>query len=317
MRYNRETSQFDLGALAQRPKISIEKWDADDFGLKGVTQITQLSPEKKTKYIKKDRLVYISFNQVGQDYWGRSILRANYRNWFAKDALVLMNLIAAKRFKVPIPHAVHRRGMPQKWKERMKKTLQKLESDSASYLITGRQNKDIQDWEMGHYAPDPKFHQDDLPFIKYLDEQSAKAFLILFIELGTAQSGNRALGETFLDILNNVLRAYANGLRDQLNHQLMHHLTEPNFGPKARARLEWSDLDINNISKFWKSIIEGVNAGILPITEEVTKLGQEWLNLLVEGWPDDFDPYEARATAAPQQEPSKQIDPDSNAGNAE
>jgi len=246
-----------LKAVEFRPQASIHAFETEGQTLAGIEQI-DLDQPSQTVRLGGDRLLYFAPHLQGTDWWGRSILRPCYKHWYHKECLYLIQAIASERFGVPIPHMQYDRGTPVDQVDAMKRVLKALHSDTQTALVT-QHNR----WRLRFEAPERGTMPDLMPQVRHHDEKISAAVLALFMELGTSQTGSRAVSHDFVDLFFGSLRAYANYLRDRLNEQLVTPLVAMNFGPEARAQLEWSNLSLHSIEEWVQSVVALAERGLI------------------------------------------------------
>lgn len=261
-----------------RPQISIQDFDEEDSVLKGVEQLTQIQPVTESVYIPADRLIYTAFNRIGGNFWGKSLIRPNYRNWFFKDCLLIISMIESKRFGIPIPHAEHRRGISKKARNEMARFLRDIEADVSAQLVTGKENPDNPDWKINSLFGDQR-PRDNLPMIRFHNEEIAKNALVLFMDLGTSAAGNRALAETFAEVLYNALEATAMQQRKIYNKELIQPILTANFPPGTRASLSWSNLSLHGIQRYVDAYVKLLEVNALQVGEADQPVLRNWINM--------------------------------------
>lgn len=255
-----------LNAVGFRPQLSIERFEDDGDYLTGLYQYTQLRPVKEHEFLEASRLMYTSYNRIGTDFWGRSLVRPAYRDWYFKDILLIISMLNAKRFGVPVPWAQHSAKISKRARQQMLKMMQNVQSDKQSAIVTGSEGKDNPDWILRFFEPENARQMENLPLLHYFDDNLAKAVGVLFLDLGSVASGNRALGDTFADILYNSLESRCTATCKIANKQLLAPMVEKNFGPKHYARMTWANLELHNMERFVEAFARLAEIYPLPLT---------------------------------------------------
>lgn len=255
-----------LNQVAFRPQISIEKFVVEQDRLASVHQITQFQPEKEIVILPASRLMYTAFARLGTDFWGQSVVRPAYRDWYFKEVLLLISMINAKRYGVPVPHAIASARVSRSSRQQVSKMLSSLSLDQRSHIITGEESPTNPDWKFDWFQPEGARQMENLPLLEYFDSNMVKALSILFLDLGSVSSGNRALGDTFADILYNSLEARCNLIAREVSRQLLTKLVEANFGPSAWARLTWANLELHNMERFVEAFARLAEVYPVPLT---------------------------------------------------
>lgn len=266
--YRLQNEMEHFHAVSHRPQLSIERFEDDGDYLTGLYQIKEFKPEKRLEFLSAKRLMYTAYNRIGTDFWGRSIIRPAYRDWYFKEILLIISMINAKRYGVPVPHAQHAPGVSKKARQQVFKAMQEMSLDQRSAMVTGSQSKDNPDWTFGFFEPERSRQMENLPLLNYFDDNLAKVCLVLFLDLGSVSSGNRALGDTFADILYNSLEARCDTTADTVNKQLLPGLVEKNFGMNAWARMSWANLELHNMERFVEAFARLAEVYPIPLTVE-------------------------------------------------
>ena len=157
----------------------------------------------------------------------------------------------------------------KKARQQMFAMLQSWSLDQRSALVTpaGEDQKNP-DWQMGIFGPEKGRQTENLPLIHYFDDNLAKVCLVLFLDLGSVSSGNRALGGTFADILYNSLEARCDIVAGKTNGQLIDKMVEKNFGPDEWAKMTWANLELHQMERFVEALARVAEVFPLTLTPE-------------------------------------------------
>ena len=271
-----------LRVAAFQPQLSISDFLIDDrtFELDKVKQIKKLFPREEVE-IMADRLAYNSYSRMGADYWGKSILRAIYRDFYAKESLMLISLVAAKRHAIPPLHIQYRQGLTPAQQQKVIAAWQMISSDKASTIATpfGKEDgADDPDFSFSFLDNGKRTPQDLLPIQKYHDERMSQRLGVMFIDLGTSSSGSRALGDTFSDLMLNSIEALCDKTAEALNKQVVNKIVEMNF-PGESAKVTWGNLTHLNIAKLieaWGMLAQRYK---VPLTQDDQNRFREGLRM--------------------------------------
>ena len=182
-----------LRKLAPRPPRTIEEWEvADDGGLKGIVQLRGGDFTAKPIKLSVDRLVVYAWDREPGSWVGRSLLRSVYRNWLVKDRLIRIDSVNHERAGVGMPTIEAPEGASQAM-------VDMLQEMASSYRAG--------EWGGGALPHGAKLRLQGvegaqprtMESIKYHDEAMARAWLLMFMQLGQTQTGSRSLGEAFID----------------------------------------------------------------------------------------------------------------------
>lgn len=219
--------QFHLAKLSLRPARTISGFNVGaDGGLESIEQYGHIDTSGPNK-IDVSRLVAYVYEREGGNWAGASLLRPAYKNWILKDRLLRVGTMTIERNGLGIP--IYEAG------------------ENESDLTAGTQMaKDVRAGEdaggatpygakMRLMAPEGNL-PDALPWVRYHDEQMARAVLAHFLNLGT-QTGSWALGSTFADFFTLSLQALAQQIADVATQHVVEDLVDWNWGSTEPAPL--------------------------------------------------------------------------------
>jgi hypothetical protein len=213
-----------LVKLAPRPPHTISQISVDaDGGLEWMQQ-QGFDPPR----IPISRMVVFVWRKEGGNWWGRSMLRSVYGPWLAKERLVRDDLTKHRRNATGMPLLEMDADPTEDQKREGWKLVESYRSaDKGGGLLPAGWKLHLQGVEGGTSDP--------IESAKYHDTQMARRFQQMVMELGTSASGNRALGETFQDLLRQAQCAIAEWYRDTMQQHVIEDFTRWNDGPGAPA----------------------------------------------------------------------------------
>jgi len=208
--------------LALRPSSSI--W-VEDIHVKdgAIDHVVQRPIDGGERTIPGEKIVWFAHQKEGDSFTGRSIMRPMYKPWKIKEELEIELPIMARKLG----------GVPdiETDDEPDDETAAKLDNmgrrfgltpdaffrhtaDTRITLLTGNANI-----------------SDILEAIKQRDTEITSVCQAQVFDLGTSNSGSRALGTTLSDLFNNGIQAEAKAREDVLNARggLIHQLIAENF----------------------------------------------------------------------------------------
>jgi hypothetical protein len=178
-----------LGGLAERLPQTISSIDLNDDGsLKGIHQFGEKD------LIPANALLWYAHEREGSAWQGRSLLREAYAPWLLKHEMWRVLAQSSRRFGMGVPTVTAPPGSPP------------ADVTAAAQIAAGYRAGD----QSGIGLPDGfKFDltglsgsvPDTLGFVNYLDAQIAASVLAEILNLDSASTGNRALGETVIGLL--------------------------------------------------------------------------------------------------------------------
>jgi hypothetical protein len=216
--------QARLIELSERLPSTISEIHTDPVGrLAGVTQL--MYDGKASPQIPANRLVWYAREREGAAWWGRSIFRPAYPAWLLAREMLRVTAVGHRRFSVGVPTGEWDPGIVPTPEQQV--ALQK--AMSATRVS-----------DEGGLAMPPGAHMklvgltgtvpDTLAFIRYLDQAMSREALAGFLDLGTTETGSRALAGEFIDLFLLALQAEADAIADVASRQISARLVEWNEG---------------------------------------------------------------------------------------
>jgi hypothetical protein len=180
------------------------------------------------KPITSDRLVWYAPDREGANWQGVSVLRAAYKHWLLKDRLLRVDALKHERNGLGVPIVIMPQGVPI------------TEVGKYEALAQGYRAGEKSGGALPHGA-DLKLKgvdgnlPDTLASIRYHDEAMLRSTLEQFLQLGSTQTGSRALGDSFIDFFQLALDAYAGFYAEQATQQIVWQWVDLNEGIDANA----------------------------------------------------------------------------------
>ena len=191
--------------LDPRLPQSIFEWVWND-GKDRLTGPKQVDTNGDEITLPIEKILVFTVDREGDNWEGKSILRNAYKSWYIKDQLEKINAIKHDRHGVGIPVM----EVPQSVKDgdeqwnNTETILQNIQANEQGYVIT----PEGYTFSIVGGGGD-KGGTDALPSINYYDEMIARSVLAMYLNLGTTDTGSRALGESFVATFLMSLQAYA------------------------------------------------------------------------------------------------------------
>lgn len=275
--YEERAGAIALAKLAPRLPRSIWQWDiAPDATLRGVKQLVY-SLGTGTSYMPEipgDRLVVLTHRREGANFAGMSLLRGAYKHWKIKDALYRLDAIRHERFGVGVPTMTLPAGYQAKDQENAVVLMRELRSHEQSYLVVppGFQASVLQAPSSG-IAP-------MMESIKHHNIEITKNVFAQFLDLGSTETGARALGESMQDFFLLGVSAVARYIEDTFNAQVVRPLIDLNWpGVKDYPRLFSSGVDEQDVGALADTLQKLAAAGFLSPTPDLEAFLRERLDL--------------------------------------
>jgi len=221
--------QARLVELSERLPTTIQQFHSDRVGrLTGISQdiLTGRRASSDAPQIRADRLVLYSREREGAAFWGQSILRPAFPAWFLSREMLKVLATSNRRFGMGVPTV--------EWAAGTNPSPEQINAaqQAASAARVGE--------EAGaSFPPGSRLAliglsggtPDTLAFLRYLDQAMARMALAGFLDLGTTETGSRALASEFVDLFLLSIQSEALAIADTITRQAVARIVEWNWGP--------------------------------------------------------------------------------------
>lgn len=261
--------QVVLQDLGPRLPKTISEFHYDKNGNNLIEIIQKVAGVKFT--LPAEKCIIFTFNKEGSNAVGIPLLRPLYKPWAIKDDLEKIQAIMFERFGVGVPHGTvgptTKPGDPEF--AAMEDALEEIASNESGYIVTP--DGQMVDILTGGSSAAP----DIITAIQYYDNQMAIAYHAMFMMLGSSNSGNRALGETFMDFFLTTVQSIGDNIADTFNNDLIPELVQLNYDTTAFPKLRM--LEIQDIN--FDVIASLKTAGLITSTESTETRLRDLLGL--------------------------------------
>jgi hypothetical protein len=229
MAFEMEATVADDGAarltmLSERMPQTVADIKVNRNGtLAGIDQVPL--PGEKQPQIGADRLVWYAHEREGASWQGRSILRAAFAPWLLKREMLRVHGTSNQRFGMGVPVVEWAQGTnptPAQIEQGQKAASAARAGQTAGLSTPPGARIAIKGLEGA--VPDT------LAFIRYLDQQISRMCLATFLDLGTTDTGARALGETFVDFFTMSISSIAEAVASEATRQICARIVAWNWG---------------------------------------------------------------------------------------
>jgi hypothetical protein len=213
-------NQWHLRKLGIRPPRTITEINvAKDGSLDNIVQGFQYPNPIK---ISINRLVAYVWDREGADWTGRSILRPIYRNYIVKDRVLRVGAINIERAGgIPFVEAPEGASAEQ---------IRDLDNLARRFRVGEGAGAALPHGAQLKFASAAN-GDGAVAYLKQQNEEMARAFLQMVNMLGQTNSGSRALGDTFHDILRIAQFTIAKWFCDLFNEHVIEDDIDWNEGP--------------------------------------------------------------------------------------
>lgn len=281
-----------LAPRSPRTMIAGQVHTAADGGLVDIVQGIGRAP----KPIPVSRLLaYVWDGEVG-NWYGRPMLRSCYRPWRAKDVVFRITPELHERNGIGVPIIEAPPGATQD-------DLNALSAMAEAYRAGDRAGGALPSGAKLRMVGVEGTIPDGPGFMRYCNEEMAKGFLAMFMQLGTTQTGSYAVGSVQLDFFSEATKAIADWYAEITTAHAIEDWVDWNYGEdEAAPALGWErvadeELDIQALGTL-------VDKGIIQVDEELEDEIRSRYKLPAR--PEDLAPTPAEPTPPSPPEPTTQ-----------
>lgn len=267
------TGLASVRKLDPRLPTSIVRWEMDEEAHR-LRYVIQRDKRGAEYSLPIEKLLVFTHEREGDNWEGKSILRPAYRDYYVKDNMIRVNAIHLDRFGAGTPKASVPRNVTRgtdDWKE-VENALQEFHANEKGYLI-----------EPDGYTFDVMGAEgkgvDVLPTIKYHDQAILKAVLAQFIDLGGAETGSRALGQSFIGFFFTSMQAIADYMLGVINRFCIRRLVDWNW-PATGDRRAYPRMRVRRMAgPLYELLGYLMQAGVITPDPELENAVREGLRL--------------------------------------
>ena len=227
----------------RRPKSIMEIEVADDGGLEGIKQA--VGPMAPT--IPVSQLVAYVWDQEAGNWVGRSMLRACFRNYVLKDVLMRVDAVKHERAGAGTP-------VIEAPEDATPEVIRALDQMAQKFRAGEESGGAIPHGASLELTGIKGIVPSTVDSMNFHNEEMARSFLMMFINLGSTETGSRALGASFIDFFAYAQEAVADWFADVFNEHVIEDDIDWNYGEKEEqvpklcyARVSEEDLPTSDL----------------------------------------------------------------------
>lgn len=172
--------------------------------------------------IPVSQLVWYAWDKEGSNWVGKSMFRSIFRNWLLKDILMRLDTIRFERTSGGAPMVEVPEGATEEEALALQAMAEAYRAGEEAGGAVPHGTKPF-DWPKGNNA-------NIVGSINMHDEQMARAFLMMFIQLGSTEHGSRALGGDFIEFFSYAQEAIADWFAGIFNEHVIEDDIDWNYG---------------------------------------------------------------------------------------
>jgi len=267
----REDGKIGWRKFAPRLPKTIQRWETND-GENGITQWTLSGGEAS---IPIEKLIIYTNEKEGDNWYGKSIMRSSYRNWFTKDKLYQIEAMAVERQGIGIPYVKVPSGAAKSDEDKAEEYLKNIRANEESYL------KWKDGWEFGFLQMGAGTRIDPSKTIQHHNRQILINVLAQFMDLGgQGAGGSFALSKDQSALFLLSLQYVANYVAATISQYAIKRLIDINFGPQdAYPELRVTKIGQTDYTNLTAAIQRMVQVGLITPDESLEEFLRDSMGL--------------------------------------
>jgi len=259
-------SSIRLRKLAARLPVTFYRWhtEADGETLLALEQYGYRGGRYLNVLLPAEKCTVFTYQQEGANFWGISLLRAMYPHWYVKSQLYRIDAIACERNSLGVPVFRLAPGFSTQDREAAYSFVTQLAAHEATGMV-----EPPGDANSGFRIVGYEGRVRDLgPSIEHHNVMISRAALALFMDLGQAEHGSRALGKEHGDFFLLALQNLADQIALQITNTTVRRLVSYNFGDDAPVpRLVAANVQARGLTDIVDALTQFAQAGLV-VSEE-------------------------------------------------
>jgi hypothetical protein len=267
-----------LRSLPGRLPLTFYRWhtEADGETLLGLEQYGYRRGQFVNATLPADKMAIFVYNREGANFWGMALLRAMYPHWYVKTQLYRIDAIACERNALGVPVW----KLPPGFSEEDREAAYNFVTQLAAHEATGAVEPPGEPHTGLRIVGYQGNLRDVMPSIQHHNVMIARAALALFMDLGTAQHGSRALGQEHGDFFMLALQNLADQIAHTITNTTIRRLVEFNYGEDAPVpRLVAANVQSRGLSALVEALTRFAQAGLLVSEQNLRRFIREELAL--------------------------------------
>ena len=273
-----DDSHIRLRKLAARLPITFYRWhtEADGETLLALEQYGYRRGQYLNVVVPADKCCVFTYQQEGANFWGISLQRPMYPHWYVKSNLYRIDAIACERNSLGVPVFKLAPGFSAEDRAAAYNFVTQLAAHEATGMV-----EPPGDAASGFRIVGYEGRVRDLaPSIEHHNVMISRAALALFMDLGQAEHGSRALGKQHGDFFLLALQNLADQIALDITNSTVRRLVSYNFGDDAPVpRLVAANVQARGLEDIVEALTQFAQAGLVVSEENLRGFIREELAL--------------------------------------
>jgi hypothetical protein len=294
---------YHIDKIIPRPPSTISQINVERNGdLKGIKQFSSPfvgASNWQGPGIPASALLWYVWDKEGANWAGKSMMRSCFRNYVIKDMLMRVDAQKHERMGMGIPWFEAPEGASQDLIDALDELAEEVRAgDEAGLAVPAGAKLKLAGVE-GNVP-------DTVASIKMHDEQMSKAFLMMFMQLGTTHTGSRALGSEMMDYFTYAQEGIAETIVNQFTEGFIEQWVDWNWGEdEAAPRITYDRSAHEDVPT--EDLVKMVSEGLVVMDPELESYFRKSRNLPVKSQETrDKEEADRQAEIDREQEAAKQ-----------
>jgi hypothetical protein len=267
-----------LRRLAARLPLTFYRWHTEEDGetLLALEQYGYRRGRFMTALVPADKCTVFTYQREGANFWGLALSRAMYPHWYVKSQLYRIDAIACERNSLGVPVF----KLPPGFSKEDQQTAYNFVTQICAHEATGIVEPPG-DAASGFRIVGYEGRVRDLaPSIQHHNVMISRAALALFMDLGQAEHGSRALGKQHGSFFLLALQNLADQIAFELTATTARRLAEYNFGEGAPyPQIVAANVESRGLPDIVNTLTQFAQAGLVVSEENLRRFIREELAL--------------------------------------
>jgi len=271
-------SRIRLRKLAARLPLTFYRWHTEGDGetLLALEQYGYRGSRFLNVTLPADKIAVFTHNQEGANFWGIALLRAMYPHWYIKSQLYRIDAIACERNALGIPVFKLAPGFSKEDRDAAYNFVTQVATHEATGMVEPPGDASTGFRIVGYEGR----VRDVMPSIQHHNVMISRAALALFMDLGQAEHGSRALGKAHGDFFMLALQSLADQIALKLTTTSIRRLVALNFGDHAPCpSLVAANVQARGLEDIVEALTQFAQAGLVVSEENLRRFIRQELAL--------------------------------------
>lgn len=248
--------------FAYRSQASIKSFETKDKQ-NGVTQVIQGDRTPQEVSIPIDKLLIFTNEKEGDNWRGQSLLRSAYKPYFFKEQVEKIDAIGFEREAVGIPVFIMPKNPKPEDEQKADTIGENLRAHEKAYV------KLPFEWQFDVKYPTGSRRDADVA-LKRWNREILVSVLTQFLDLGSTDSGSRALSTDHTEVFYRSIQAIADYIAAIINQHGGRKLIDLNFdGVTTYPSLTATGIEKIDLQKFGDALSKVVSAHVVLPDDEL------------------------------------------------